>query len=53
MLLGRYLHKYIYFFVSLPATKELVPTDYLDSMPPTFVLVVTVASESENKWESC
>lgn len=30
------MHKYIYFFVSLPATKELVPTDCLHSIPPTF-----------------
>lgn len=29
------MHKYIYFFVSLPATKEFVPTDYLDSIEPT------------------
>lgn len=52
----RKIHEKIHFFsVSLPATKELVPTDCFDSIPPTvpFFFFVTVVSESETKWESC
>lgn len=44
-----------FFFVSLPATKELVPTNRFTtySLFFFFSFFVAVASESENKWESC